>query len=605
MGMYRAELAEGQADGSAGKGEAGPAPLGGADALLDLLSMPACLLDQDARVVSSNPAWRALQARPTLVDCVFPEDRPAVQAHFWALAAVSSAGGPAGGPAGMADGDGNIECRLLDSRGAPRWFVVQLQPATGAPGGRRWLCVATDIDRLKAREMQLEQRAAIQTDMLDISVDCIKLIALDGTIVHMNRSGCRALGVSGECGFGMPWLQLLPEDVHEAGERALATARAGEFARFAGKSALPGQNPQYWDNMLTPVLDAEGRATAILCVSREVTAEREALDALRESRERLAIAVGVGGIGVWDYEIASDYLYCDKTWYQVMGRDPEEPIRSLTEFQPFIHPEDRERATEVAQTAAELIATNKDYAIEFRILRPSGEVRWVRSAACLVQNEEGVPARAIGFVIDVTDARRGEMALRDANRLLQEEKSSLARQSLEDPLTGIANRRYLDRELARICDHADETGGPVAVGMIDVDHFKPYNDRYGHTQGDEALRKVAEALQSVARQSDFVARYGGEEFVFIMSGVADPAPALARFAAAVARLAIVHEDSPTGYVTVSCGCAVFQSCADLSPAHLLELSDEVLYLAKSQGRNRYVVRTATAAGITEEPTAAR
>jgi len=597
MGMYRAELAEGRADGSAGMGEVDPVPVGGADALLDLLRMPACLLDQDARVVSANPAWRALQARTTLADCVFPEDRPAVQAYFRAVAADS--------PTGGAEGGGNIECRLLDGRGAPRWFVVQLQPVTGAPGGRRWLCVATDIDRFKAREMQLEQRASIQTDMLDISVDCIKLIALDGTIVHMNRSGCRALGVSGECGFGMPWLQLLPEDVHEAGERALATARAGQFARFPGKSALPGQSPQYWDNMLTPVLDAEGRATAILCVSREVTAEREALEALRESRERLAIAVGVGGIGVWDYEIASDYLYCDKTWYQVMGRDPEEPIRSLAEFQPFIHPEDRDRATEVAQTAAELIATNKDYAIEFRILRPSGEVRWVRSAACLVQNEEGVPARAIGFVIDVTDARRGEMALRDANRLLQEGKSSLARESLEDPLTGIANRRYLDRELARICEHAGENGGPVAVGMIDVDHFKPYNDRYGHTQGDEALRKVAEALQSVARQSDFVARYGGEEFVFIMSGVADPAPALARFAAAVARLAIVHEDSPTGYVTVSCGCAVFQSCADLSPAHLLELSDEVLYLAKSEGRNRYVVRTATAAGITEEPTAAR
>jgi diguanylate cyclase (GGDEF)-like protein/PAS domain S-box-containing protein len=425
--------------------------------------------------------------------------------------------------------------------------------------------------------------------MLDISVDCIKLISLDGTLVHMNKAGCRSLGLAEDSSFGMPWLQLLPDDVREAGAEALAAAGKGGVARFCGRSVLPGQRARYWDNMLTSVKDDGGQPAAILCVSRDITAEREALESLRENQERLALAVHVGGLGIWDYDMRRDDLRCDETWYRIMGRDPGQPVRSIDEFRPLIHPDDVERATEVGHTATELIATERDYAIEFRIMRPNGDIRWIRSAACVVQDPSGVPARAVGFVVDITDAWRGERALREANRALEEENSSHVRQSLEDPLTGIANRRRLDSELARICAHAGETGEPVCVGMIDVDHFKAYNDRYGHPEGDEALRRIAGALQSIARQSDIVARYGGEEFTLVLVGVNDPAAMLDRFMAAVADLAIIHEDSATGYLTISCGCVVFKSRHVLSPASLLKASDEALYEAKRSGRNRYVI----------------
>lgn len=558
------------------------------EALLDLLQMPACLLDEDANILARNAAWSSLGSThcengqfAAWANGFCPADRYIALSHF--RSAVQ---------AGCRT---ELECRLLDDRGTPHWFLIDLQPVKDDRAEtHHWLCTGTDIHRLKVREQDLEKRASIQTNMLDISVDCIKLIALDGTVVHMNKSGCQALGVPEGSSFGMPWLALLPEEVWTTGEQALATARSGKFARFPGKSALPGQSPQYWDNMLTPVIGAGGKATAILCVSREVTAEREAIEALRQSRERLAIAVGVGGLGIWDYDIERDHLYCDEAWYPIMGRDPADPIHSIEDFRPLIHPDDQGRATEISQTATELIATNRDYAIVFRIIRPNGDIRWVRSAACVVQGLSGEPVRAIGFVVDITDAWHGEMALRDANSALEEEKTSLTRQSREDPLTGIANRRYLDSELVRICDHAGQVSEPISVGMIDVDRFKAYNDRYGHLEGDAALQQIANALQSVARQSDLVARYGGEEFAFIMCGVADPAPVLERFALVVANLAIVHEGSPTGYLTVSCGCAIFHSCTNLSPLQLLGMSDGFLYEAKMAGRNRYVIRSATA-----------
>jgi PAS domain-containing protein len=169
---------------------------------------------------------------------------------------------------------------LLQVGGLARWHELTLHALGGDYGSEPlWLCLVSDIQRLKEREEKLERFAGMQTDMLDISVDCIKLISLEGAIVHMNRAGCRALGVVEGSSFGMPWLPLLPSDVHAAGEQALAMARGGRFARFPGRSQLPGANPQYWDNMLTPVIDEGTGPRAILCVSREVTTEREAQEA--------------------------------------------------------------------------------------------------------------------------------------------------------------------------------------------------------------------------------------------------------------------------------------------------------------------------------------
>lgn len=441
---------------------------------------------------------------------------------------------------------------------------------------------------LLRREAEIGQREAALRDMLNVSMDCIKLIDLDGNLVRINRAGSVALNVAEQPSPPVPWLPLLPEEVRTEGEAALLVARTGVPVRFPGYSITGDGRFRRWDNMLTPILDGEGRTTSILCVSRDVTALHDAVEQRRESEERLAIAARVGGLGVWDYDIRNDLLYCDEHWYRIMGRDPMRPIRSIGEFRPFIHPDDADKVTEVRRTAGELMASNQDYSVVFRIVRPDGEVRWLRSLAYL-QHEGGEPSRAIGFVTDITEARRGEAALRDANRALEDERLSLARKVLEDPLTGIANRRHLDGELARICAHADGSREPLCIGMVDVDRFKQFNDRYGHLEGDAALRRIAAALQSIARQSDFVARYGGEEFTFVLPGTADPVPFLERFAAAVAALAIPHADSPTGFLTASCG-AIVAPRGNLSPQRLLRMGDEALYAAKQGGRDRYVVR---------------
>lgn len=178
-----------------------------------------------------------------------------------------------------------FECRLIDRQGKPDWFEVRLGSA-GMQAPLRAVTL-TDVSARHRLHQSLEQDIQRQDRMLDASVDCIKLINLDGTLRHMNRSGCLALGVPvNERDFGMAWLELLPPEIRSKGRRALAQAVQGRKARFAGKSVLEGQKPQYWDNILTPMLDADGQVNGILCVSRDVTRQQEA-----ELRLRIACDV--------------------------------------------------------------------------------------------------------------------------------------------------------------------------------------------------------------------------------------------------------------------------------------------------------------------------
>lgn len=178
----------------------------------------------------------------------------------------------------------DLTCRLMASSGQARWHKLQGRAEHDGTGALvRWFISATDIHAETVQLHAAEQSSRLRKDMLDASVDCIKIIDPSGTLTHMNRSGCQALLGVEECaeGFGMPWLELLPPSARNRGQRALDNARRGRTARFGGMSVRPGGKPQHWDNVLTPLKDADGSVTSILCVSREVTLQRETERRLR------------------------------------------------------------------------------------------------------------------------------------------------------------------------------------------------------------------------------------------------------------------------------------------------------------------------------------
>lgn len=164
----------------------------------------------------------------------------------------------------------------------------------------------------------------------------------------------------------------------------------------------------------------------------------------------------------------------------------------------------------------------------------------------------------------------------------------LGRLAQFDALTGLANRGSFDAQLLAEHENARVSGEPLALLLIDVDHFKAFNDLYGHVAGDACLREVAQAIAQVVRDSDFAARYGGEEFVVIGRGMnTDAALAVAtRLCAAVRALKVPHERSPHRLVTISIGIASAVPQAGELPERMVEEADVALYAAKKQGRDR-------------------
>jgi diguanylate cyclase (GGDEF)-like protein len=177
------------------------------------------------------------------------------------------------------------------------------------------------------------------------------------------------------------------------------------------------------------------------------------------------------------------------------------------------------------------------------------------------------------------------------------QRRELERLSQQDALTGIANRRYFDEALDRACRRAARLGEPLGLAMIDVDHFKLYNDHYGHGAGDETLRKVAAALAAVARRPyDVAARYGGEEFVLLVPGATDLEDILQQARGDVLALAIPHTLSATAdVVTISGGGILTEVTTASSPQSLLRRADAMLYRSKQGGRNRMTVERLGAA----------
>ncbi|MFP4439885.1 MAG: diguanylate cyclase [Chloroflexaceae bacterium] len=182
-------------------------------------------------------------------------------------------------------------------------------------------------------------------------------------------------------------------------------------------------------------------------------------------------------------------------------------------------------------------------------------------------------------------ARQISLAL--TNLTLREQ---LQQQAIRDPLTGLYNRRYLDATLPRELQRADRHRHPIAVVMLDIDHFKRFNDTYGHDAGDTLLREVGSFLHAHTRDEDIACRYGGEEFTLVLPGASLEATLLRAetIRAAIQMLAVEHQGQPLAHITASLGVAVFPDHGT-STDLLIRTADQALYQAKRTGRDRVVV----------------
>lgn len=203
--------------------------------------------------------------------------------------------------------------------------------------------------------------------------------------------------------------------------------------------------------------------------------------------------------------------------------------------------------------------------------------RWLHFTAAPLRDFELKLTGAIETLQDITDQRKAQSAL--------EQLAS------RDGLTGIANRRCFDETIDLEWTRRRTDSQCLSLLMLDIDHFKAYNDTYGHPAGDRCLQQIANALeQLLLRPNDNVARFGGEEFAVILPGSdAEGAIVVAeRILDRVAELAIPHSGEEGGHVTLSIGISTSQTRTDMSLESLISSADKALYKAKQGGRNRFV-----------------
>ncbi len=220
--------------------------------------------------------------------------------------------------------------------------------------------------------------------------------------------------------------------------------------------------------------------------------------------------------------------------------------------------------------------------VEYRMRRRDGSYIWVEASLRLVRDHAaGRPTGVLKLARDISRRKSAEKELEDAYRAIEVLAET-------DPLTRLANRRRFDHCMSVEWRRGLRDRAPISLLLLDVDLFKAYNDTYGHLRGDSCLKQIAQvAMNSVTRPGDLVARFGGEEFAVVLPNT--PREGALKIAgqinAALRERRLPHAAAPTGFVTVSIGCATMVPESDQQMLCLIQQADDALYTAKRMGRN--------------------
>ncbi len=355
------------------------------------------------------------------------------------------------------------------------------------------------------------------------------------------------------------------------------------------RASPTGKRPQTSVYLRTaqPMRDDQGVIIGFSISLVDITERKQTEAALRESEDDLRFTVELNPHLPWSAHADGATLSISPRYRGMLGISTEEASRR--EWIDNLLPEDQAHCYE---TWMRSVKTGQPYDNTYRLRIADGSFRWMRSRAFPRRDASGAIVRWYGTLEDIHERTLVDEALRNKTMRLEEVTGQLSLRVREDHLTGLANRRHFDDALQVETKRARRSHQALALIMLDVDHFKRYNDTYGHPAGDKCLREVARALQSaLRRQGDLAARYGGEEFVILLPETHERgALEVAHYASeAIRNLAIRHPSSATGFLTVSAGVASYDPASDAaqqSPANaLLHTADLALYAAKNAGRN--------------------
>jgi diguanylate cyclase (GGDEF)-like protein/PAS domain S-box-containing protein len=481
-----------------------------------------------------------------------------------------------------------------------------------------------------------KEQVSVLTQAVENSSEMIGMCDADGRITFVNRAFLQAFGFSREESIGQHFGTGLaatnpPELVREIDEKA--TKDEG----WKGEIVASRRDGTTFPFFLSvgPIKDEAGRVVGSLGIGQDITVRRQEEAALRDAHERLRAALleseqrAKEGAKITELvDVLQSCQTVDEA-YQITGKAVPAILSSPSGA--LCITSSSRNVVEAVVTWGDEIPTERTFGPDSCWALRRGKVHCVKDPASPMHCRHVgassasayvcVPLAAQGETLGVLCLGRPRSTLDPSNISLDREMETLARQgsavgerislalanlrlrevlrgqSIRDPLTGLFNRRYMEESLERELRRAIRNGQPVSLIMLDIDHFKQFNDTFGHQAGDTLLRALGDFMSQRTRGQDVACRYGGEEFAVILAGASglDAMKRAELLREEFRQLTVSHAGQVLGRVSLSMGISAFPdhgSAADL----LLRAADGALYCAKAEGRDRINIAPPTAGG---------
>jgi diguanylate cyclase (GGDEF)-like protein/PAS domain S-box-containing protein len=439
----------------------------------------------------------------------------------------------------------------------------------------------------------LEEKEKLQL-VFNTSPDAALISRLsDGTIIDINSGFLNMTGYTREEVLGKTtikiniWRSLTDREsfINEVKAKGICENREFFFRR---------KNESLLTRSISAKIIAIQAIPHIVSIVHDITESKIAEEAIRESEELYRSILNASPDDITITDLQGRIQVVSPAAKKLFGYEPQNESFLGSQLVDYIIPEDRERAKANIQIMfkGELSGPN-----EYSGIRKDNSTFHIEVNSGLIHDANGQPVKMVFIVRDISERKEAEEKIQQLIQQLEVEKQTAQLNAITDSLTGLPNRRYFDQALLKEIRRYKRTGNSLSLIMLDVDHFKKYNDRYGHVAGDECLRQIGSVLrQLVGRATDIVARYGGEEFVAILSSTdQEGAELLAeRIRKTIEALEIPHSDSKISeFVTVSLGVVTVKPPIKFSSEQIVVLADEAMYSAKRAGRNRVSVAPLT------------
>ncbi len=522
--------------------------------------------------------------------------------------------------------------------------IVEEEPSITASGQKRWVSaikvpfhdndgkviglvgIARDVTKRKLAEDELFR----SRQMLQLVVDNIPMLAYwkDNNLVYLgcNQAFACQMGLSspadivGKTDFDLPW-KASAAQFREEEEEIIKTD--SPTLGVEESTALPG-NAQVWGRTnKIPLHDREGKVIGLLVTSEDITERRLAEQEIEKANEKLISWVS-------DLEIRNQEANLLRQMGDLLqvSNEREEYFTIIKEYIPQLFPNTSgalfiqnnsqssveamtvwgdDLQSDIAFAPSDCWAMRRGQIYQGGSTKPGLNCRHIKKPFTGRYIE--VPMMASGEMFGILHIEEKDETLLNPNT--QEMAHTLADhlslslsnlklretlriQSIRDALTGLFNRRYMEESLAREIPRAVRKKTPVGIIMLDIDHFRDFNNTYGHEAGNVVLREIGAQLQTHIRGEDITCRYGGEEFILILPEANQEVTVqrAERIREAIKSIRVEYHRQPLGVISVSLGVAIFPDHSSTVEG-ILEKADEALYKAKHNGRDRVEIATVT------------